>query len=223
MDRNPNAPLPIAIGAAIEVLAHVQVERGERSDAVAFLRREVARFKGASVEHRIQKNLNLFSLEGTVAPALEMREYLGAAPPSLASFKGKVVVLFFWAHWCGDCKVQGPILADLAARYGKDGLVVVAPTQRFGYVAAGKEAPPDEEMRYIAQIQQTHYPDLAGRPMPVSEANYRRYGVSSTPTLVLLDRAGVVRLYHPGKMTKEALEPHIQRLLGGRSGTARGR
>ena len=213
MDRNPNAPLPIAIGAAIEVLAHVRVERGERSEAVAFLRREVARFKGASVEMRIQKNLNLFSLEGTVAPALEMREYLGAAPPPLTSFKGKVVVLFFWAHWCGECKQQGPILAALAAQYGKDGLAIVAPTQRYGYVAGGKEAPPDVELRYIDEVRQKFYPELAGQPIPVSEANHLRYGVSTTPTLVLLDRAGRVRLYNPGKMTKEALEPLIKRLL----------
>jgi thiol-disulfide isomerase/thioredoxin len=213
MDRNPNAPLPIAIGAAIEVLAHVRVERGERSEAVAFLRREVARFKGASVETRIQKNLNLFSLEGTVAPPLELREYLGAAPPPLTSFKGKVVVLFFWAHWCGDCKQQGPILAALAAQYGKDGLAIVAPTQRYGYVAGGKEAPPDVELRYIDEVRQKFYPELAGQPIPVSEANHIRYGVSTTPTLVLLDRAGRVRLYNPGKMTREALEPLIKRLL----------
>jgi thiol-disulfide isomerase/thioredoxin len=214
MDRNPNAALPIAVGAAIEVLAHVQVERGERSEAVAFLQREVARYKGQSVETRIQKNLNLFSLTGQPAPALDLSEYLGSAPPSLASFKGKVVLLFFWAHWCGDCKAQGPILAELAAQYGKDGLVVVAPTQRYGYVAGGKEAPPDVELRYIDQVRQASYPDLAGRPMPVSTTNHTRYGVSTTPTLVLVDRAGLVRLYNPGQMTKAALEAQIQPLIG---------
>jgi thiol-disulfide isomerase/thioredoxin len=214
MDRNPNAPLPIAIGAAIEVLAHVQVERGERSEAVAFLQREVARFKGASVETRIRKNLNMYSLEGTVAPALDLSEYIGTAPPALAQLKGKVVLLFFWAHWCGDCKAQGPIVADLAARYAADGLVVVAPTQRFGYVERGRPAGADEEKRYIEQVQRTSYPDLTGKAVPLSEANHMRYGVSSTPTLALVDRAGIVRLYNPGKMTKEALESAVKRLMG---------
>jgi thiol-disulfide isomerase/thioredoxin len=222
MDRNPNAPLPIAIGAAIEVLAHVQVQRGERSEAVAFLQREVARYKGASVETRIQKNLNLFSLTGTPAPALDLSEYLGAAPPPLSAFKGKVVLLFFWAHWCGDCKAQGPILAELAAQYGKDGLVVVAPTQRYGYVAGGKEAPADVEMRYIDQVRQASYPELAGQPIPVSTANHTRYGVSTTPTLVLVDRAGLVQLYNPGQMSKEALQTHIERLLADTTRSSRG-
>ena len=54
---------------------------------------------------------------------------------------------------------------------------------------------------------------LAGQPVPVSEANHMRYGVSTTPTLVLVDRAGIIRLYHPGRMTMEQLEPRVRALL----------
>jgi thiol-disulfide isomerase/thioredoxin len=127
--------------------------------------------------------------------------------------KGKVVLLFFWAHWCSDCKQVGPVLAALADKYRSRGLVVFAPTQRFGYVAGGKEAPADEELRYIDQVRQQFYPVLSGQPVPVSEANHLRYGVSSTPTLVLVDRAGIVRLYNPGRLTMEQLEPKITPLL----------
>ncbi len=207
------AHLPIAVGAAIEVLAQVDAARGARTDAITFLRGELATHKGTSIEKRIQKNINLLSLEGTVAPALDLSEYHGAPPPPLDALKGKVVLLFFWAHWCPDCKTQGPILANLAAQYGDQGLVVFAPTQRYGYVAGGKPAPADEETRHIDQVRKTSYAVLAGQPIPLSEANHRRYGVSTTPTLVLVDRAGIVRLYHPGKMTEEALEPLIRRLI----------
>jgi thioredoxin-related protein len=51
-------------------------------------------------------------------------------------------------------------------------------------------------------------------PVPVSEKNFQVYGVSTTPTLVLIDAAGVVRLYHPGKMNYEELAPRVAALVG---------
>ncbi len=62
-------------------------------------------------------------------------------------------------------------------------------------------------------VRQQSYPVLAGQPVPISAANHLRYGVSTTPTLVLVDRAGVVRLYNPGRLTMEQLEPRIIQLL----------
>jgi thioredoxin-related protein len=50
-------------------------------------------------------------------------------------------------------------------------------------------------------------------PVPLAKANMERYGVSTTPTIVLLDRQGLVRLYNPGRMTEETLEPIVRRLL----------
>jgi thiol-disulfide isomerase/thioredoxin len=211
LDREPR--LPIALGAAIEVLGQIEVARGARTEAVAYLRNELRTYKGTSIEKRIQKNINLASLEGQPAPALDMSEYLGPQPPALAALKGKVVLMFFWAHWCNDCKQQGPILAQLADKYRDDGLVVVAPTQRFGYVAGGKDASPADELRYIDQVRQQLYPLLAAQPIPVSDANHLRYGVSTTPTLVLVDRGGIVRLYNPGRLTLEQLEPKVRALV----------
>jgi thiol-disulfide isomerase/thioredoxin len=211
LDQEPR--LPIALGAAIEVLGHVDAERGARTEAVAFLRKELGTYKGTSIEKRIQKNINLLSLEGQPAPAIESAEYLGAKPPTVDALKGKVVLMFFWAHWCGDCKRQAPILAELATKYRDQGFIIFAPTMRFGYVAGGKSAPADEEMRYIDEVRQKSYPVLANQPIPVSEATHLRFGVSTTPTLVLVDRAGIIRLYHPGQMSMEALEPRVRALV----------
>lgn len=211
LDQEPR--LPIALGAAIEVLAHVDAERGARTEAVGFLTRELSTYKGTSIEKRIQKNINLLSLEGKLAPAIDGADHLGPAPPTLAGLKGKVVLLFFWAHWCPDCKNQAPVLARLADGYRDQGLVILAPTQRFGYVAGGKSAAADEETRYIEQVRQASYSVLADQSIPLSAANHTRYGVSTTPTLVLVDRAGIVRLYHPGAMSWEQLEPRVRSLV----------
>jgi thiol-disulfide isomerase/thioredoxin len=211
LDQEPR--LPIALGAAIEVLGQIEVARGARSEAVAYLQGELRTYSGTSIEKRIQKNINLASLEGQAAPALDLSEFLGTKPPALTALTGRVVLMFFWAHWCSDCKQQGPILGELLRKYGDDGLVVVAPTQRFGYVAGGRNAAADEEMRYIEQVRQQFYPDLASQPIPVSAANHLRYGVSSTPTLVLLDRRGIVRMYNPGRLPIDQLEPRVRALL----------
>ena len=217
VDQEPH--LPIAIGAAIEVRAQVAAHRGERSEAVSTLQRELATYKDTSLVKRIQRNINLLSLEGTAAPALDLSGSLSPRPLSLTDVKGMVVVLFFWAHWCPDCKAQAPILKELLDRYGAQGLTVVAPTQRYGYVARGEDAGPQEEDKYIEEIRATYYAFLPPNAIAISEANHRRYGVTSTPTLVVLDRKGIVQRYHPGNMSKAELEPLVTRLLADEAGT----
>jgi thiol-disulfide isomerase/thioredoxin len=207
--------LPIALGAAIEVLAHVTAERGGRSEAIHFLNQELTTYKDTSLYKRIQKNIHLLSLEGKPAPAIETADHLGAIRPSAVdTLKGKVVILFFWAHWCGDCKVQAPILASLLTKYAQHGVTVLAPTQRYGYVGGGRAAAADEETRYIHEVRKTHYGFLEDAMVPLNAANHQRYGVSTTPTLVLVDREGLVRLYHPGRMTEAELDPLVRRLAG---------
>src|SRR5262245_10966598 len=208
-----DAQLAAAISNAIEVQAQVAAARGERSESIAFLDRELSTYRNTSLSKRIQKNINLLTLEGHPAPALETSEWVGAARTTLGDVKGKVVVLFFWAHWCPDCKIQGLILAKLRERYQSKGLAIVAPTQRYGYVARGAAAPPDEELRYIVKIRDEFYPFLADLPVPLSVANHQRYGVSSTPTVVILDRQGMVRVYHPGRMTEPELDLQLRSLL----------
>jgi thiol-disulfide isomerase/thioredoxin len=204
--------LPLALGAAIEVQGQVLNERGDRSGAVAYLRKELAAYRGTSIRARIQKNINLLSLEGRAAPALDEREYLGAKPRPLTALKGEPVLLFFWAHWCGDCKEEGPILAQIEKEYAAKRLVVVAPTQRYGYVARGEEAGPAEELKYIDEVRHKFYADLLNVPAPISEENFKNYGASTTPTLVLIDRQGIVRMYHPGRMTLEEIRAALKTL-----------
>jgi thiol-disulfide isomerase/thioredoxin len=205
--------LPTAVGAAIEIHAQVLAARGEGGDAVGFLREQLALFGPTSLHERIQKNLNLLSLEGKPAPALDAAEWLGSKPPALASLRGHPVLLFFWAHWCSDCKAEIPIVAEIQRLFAPKGLIVIAPTKYYGYVAKGEDAVPSVEKKYIEMVRKQYYASLGDVPVPLSNANFLRYGASTSPTLVLIDTAGVVRLYHPGNLSGQELAVRIQAVL----------
>ncbi|MCL4850354.1 MAG: TlpA family protein disulfide reductase [Bryobacteraceae bacterium] len=202
--------LPIALGAAIEVQAQVLAARGERASAIVFLNEQMEKYRGTSIRTRVQKNINLLSLEGKKAIALETKHHLGPAPQPLSAMRGSPVLLFFWAHWCGDCKRQGPVLARLQSEF--PGLKIVAPTQLYGFTSRGQEAAPDAELKYIDEIRKTHYPEMLKTSVPISDENFKSYGVSTTPTLVLLDGDGIVRLYRPGAMPQEELAARLKLL-----------
>ncbi len=193
LDKEPS--LPLALGAAIEVEAQVMNAEGRRAEAVAYLQEQLRKWYGTSIRARIQKNIHLLSLEGKPALPLDMAHVLGPKPPAT---KGRTTLLFFWAHWCSDCKAEIPVLARLQSQ----GLAIIAPTQHYGYIGSGEDAPPDTETKYIEAVRQHFYSPLSA---PLSEENFRKYGVSTTPTLVVLDGKGIVRLYHPGAMTYEQI------------------
>jgi thiol-disulfide isomerase/thioredoxin len=189
-----DARLQTALGASIEVHAQALAAQGQRAEAVTYLRLQLNAYLNTPIRARIQKNLNLLNLEGKPAPALDLAHMLGPKAPVT---KGHPVMLFFWAHWCGDCKAEAPYLAQMP----RD-LVVIAPTQHYGYVGATENIPAAEETKFIDQVRQQFYPNL---PVPLSEENFKTYGASTTPTIVLIDRQGIVRLYHPGVMNPQEL------------------
>jgi thiol-disulfide isomerase/thioredoxin len=211
LDREPH--LPIALGAALEVEAQVLAARGQQAQAVALLRRGLTSYGSTSIRARLQKNLNLLGLTSQPAPPLSVAQHLGPKPVPLAQLKGSPVLLFFWAHWCGDCKAEGPIISQLRSEFGPKGLMVVAPTQLYGYAAEGEDATPKTELGYIERVWQHFYPGLQSVPVPVSKANFNAYGASTTPTLVLLDRVGRGALSHPGVMPYADLRSAVERIL----------
>jgi thiol-disulfide isomerase/thioredoxin len=206
--------LPTAVGASVEVHGQVLAARGERGEAVAYLEEQLKRYAATSLTERIRKNINLLSLEGKPAPALDSPQRIGATPiPTLASLRGRPVLLFFWAHWCADCKDEVAILANIRKRYAAQRLAVIAPTRLYGYVAGGEDSPPEKEKSYIEQVRTQFYGPLSDVPAPLSANNFATYGASSTPTLVLIDRTGVVRWYHPGSASEADLSARIQTVL----------
>lgn len=201
LDAEPH--LAQALGAAIEVHGEVLTAVGRRTEALTYLQEQAQVFGSTSILARIRKNVLLLSLEGKPAPALD-----GVTLP-----KGKPMLLFFWAHWCPDCKAEAPILEKIKSEFAADGLVIVGPTQKYGYVAGGVDAAAATEVAYIEQVRAKYYARVVAGPAPVSAANFTRYGASTTPTLVLVDRAGIVRMYHPGALKYEDLKAAVKAVI----------
>ena len=206
--------LPTALGAGIEVLGRTYDAQGDRARAVNFLSTARQEFAGTSIETRIQKNFLLLSLEGKPFPVLEVDHYLGSPPPTPDDLRGKVVLFFFWAHWCPDCKRQEPVLRELYEEYHDRGLVIVGPTQLYGYISRGQLATPEEELAYLNGDYKAEFPIPSWMGVPISTNNFLNFGVSTTPTLVLVDRDGIVQRYNPGDLSYEELVALIEPLLG---------
>jgi thiol-disulfide isomerase/thioredoxin len=192
----------------------VLLARAGRGAALEFWGRELERARAVSLRSRIRKNVNLVALEGSLAPEIDFTEALGEAPASLSALRGRPVLLFFWAHWCGDCRAQAPAVARIAAKYGPSGLVVLAPTRYYGTAAEGREATEEVERRHLATVLTSPpYGGFESIPVPISEAAMVAYGASATPTFALLDRQGIVRLYTPTRLAEAELERRIEALL----------
>ena len=211
LDAEPH--LPLALGAAIEVQSQTLAARGQRTQAVAVLQNALRTYGNTSIRARLQKNLNLLSFEGKAAPALHGEQFLGSKPPALAQLKGSPVLLFFWAHWCVDCKAEAPIITQLRSEFAPKGLTVLGPTRLYGYTAQIENASPSDELAYIDAVRHRFYAGLLDMPVPLSKYNFDVYGASTTPTLVLLDRTGKVAMYHPGALPYDQLRAEIEKVV----------
>ena len=211
LDAEPH--LPNALGAAIEVQSQALAARGQRTQAAAVLQAALRTYGNTSIRERLQKNLNLLSFAGRPAPALRAEQFLGSKPPVLAQLKGSPVLLFFWAHWCGDCKAEAPIITQLRSEFAAKGLTVIGPTRLYGYTAQVENASQSDELAYIDAVRHRFYAGLLDMPVPISKYNFDVYGASTTPTLVLLDRTGKVAMYHPGALPYDQLRAEIEKVV----------
>ncbi|MBV9405720.1 MAG: TlpA family protein disulfide reductase [Acidobacteriaceae bacterium] len=207
--------LPIALGSAYEVEAQVLVQQHKRAEALQLLRSALRTWRETSIAERLQKNLNELTLVGTPVPRLEETAWIGSKPALLSTLRGKAVLLFFWAHWCVDCKAEAPVIAQLATEFSSKGLVVLAPTRLYGYTADDDHPAASKETAFIEKVYAHYYAAVPNAGVPLSSANFERFGVSTTPTIVLVDQRGIVRLYRPGAMEEAALRAAIAPLLPG--------
>ena len=131
-----------------------------------------------------------FTLKSSAGPNVRLQEQ-----------RGHVVLINFWATWCGPCRQEMPQLARLHEKYRSAGLVVLGVSV-------------DDDVRHASEVAQRlglGFAVLQDSDKAVS----RRYDLATMPTTVLVDRDGRVRYLHRGYVagTEDAYEREIRELL----------
>ena len=141
--------------------------------------------------------------EHPLAPAFSLTDIAGN-PLNLSDYKGKVVLLDFWATWCEPCRSEVPKLTSLVQRYHQQDLAVIG-------VSLDDNA---ESVRRFAGEYKLNYPIALGK-----EEVYQAYGgIFSLPTAFLIGRDGRIYAKHFGAVDLSVLELEIRQLLAGQAG-----
>lgn len=133
------------------------------------------------------------------APAWQLKDLNGTAV-SFEQFKGKVVVVDFWATWCPPCREEIPGYVALARKYEKEGLVIVG-------VSLDQGGP--EVVKAFAAKWGIPYPLVMGDENVVAAFG----GVEGIPTTFLIDRAGQIRDHKVGLVPTAEYEQRILAVL----------
>lgn len=191
----------------------VLIAMGKEKEALAALQEIKTRYgKDPRCLAEVQDALNQLATTNHAAPDFKAQQALGSFT-TLSALKGKVVILDFFAHWCGPCKRAFPEIRELYTELKGKGLEVVGVTSYYGYYGAEKNLSKAQEYAkmkdFIKEFNLTW-------PVAFTDGSASKaYGVSAIPHLVVIDRKGIVRYVQVGYGTAPVgkLKSTLEKLL----------
>jgi thiol-disulfide isomerase/thioredoxin len=185
-------------------LAEILVENGRKPEAMKMIDDSITYVNKNVKDVNTQRTLlyglgrkkRQLRIQGEVAPEITIAQWIDHEPLKISELRGQVVLLDFWATWCGPCIIAFPHLKTWYEKYKDKGLVIVGMTQYYGQ-GIGRPLKPAEELSFLQKFVKDH-----GLPYGIAvadtEDNMRNYGVTGIPTAVLIDRRGIVRFVDTG-------------------------
>ncbi len=163
---------------------------------------------------RLQKRQAHYKLLGETAPELPMiDQWFPGKTRTLADMRGRVVLLDFWATWCGPCYETFPYLIEWQQEFASEGLEIVGVTRYYG-TADGVAADNPAEIEYLKRVRREEklpY-DFA---VAKDQSAQLLYGATGLPTAVIIDRKGIIRYIETGtsSMRQADMRAMILKLL----------
>ena len=165
--------------------------------AMFFLISGIAIFLFAKPKAEDMKHADFSDLQA--APDFVLKDVFGK-DVKLSDFRGKIVILNFWATWCGPCRKEMPDFIELQKEYAKDGL-------QFIGIALDQEGA--EKVRPFVEKNKISYPILIGN----NDIADKYGGMNAIPVTFLIDRKGMIRNHYIGMRQKSDLEEMALALL----------
>jgi thiol-disulfide isomerase/thioredoxin len=164
----------------------------------------------------LQSALKQLEFIGNPAPAIAAENWLNSDPLALSALKGKVVIIDFWAPWCGPCRRVIPTLVKNYNELKAKGLVVIGFTKIYGRYSdetQNKGAVGADEEKSLIQ----GFVERNGLKYPIAISatgeEFEKYGVSGIPTMVFIDKAGNIYDIKVGSGNETEITEKIKLLL----------